>query len=495
MKTKKRIYLKVILMKLKYVKLVVFFLILEIISSDLQAQSLTLIQCRDMALLHNQKLKSSQEQSALATDLRKSAYTQFLPSFDFTGSYLRTNKQIQVLSEDKYLPIFKFDPETMSLKPDLFTIGGQSIVMEDGNPLFNSYAYLPKDQLKMGSKNLYVLNMGMTQPLFLGGKLQSLYRTAKLNEDISCLNNKLETSDVLYKVDEAYWRVASLKEKVKLAQEYKNLLDKLVYDLTNLHHEGIITNNDVLKAKVKQSEADLMLYKAQNGLKLSKMALCQQIGLPIDTDIEVEDVPILETPLLIDENFRNKAISQRPEIEMLRKSIKITNEAVNVARSRFMPDIALAANYTMANPNPYKGFVNEFGGDWNVGVVARVPLFHWGDRFHTMNAAKHGQKIGEIKLDEAQEMIGLQVQQAVNLYNEAQRKIQLTKITFDQTEQNLKQTNDIFSEGMLKTTDVLEAQLLWQKAYNELIDSRLEFRMQETNLQKVLGNSHQNENK
>ncbi len=450
-------------------------------------QKLTQSQCREMALSHNKKLQSSREQQEMATDMRKSAYTQFLPSFDFTGSYLRMNKQFQILSEDKYLPIYKFDPATMSLKPDLFTIGGQPVVMEDGNPLFNNYAFLPKDQLKMGSKNVYLLNLGMVQPIFLGGKLQSIYRTAKINEEITSLNQKLETNEVIYKLDEAYWRVVTIQEKVKVAQEYKKLIDKLVSDLENLKSEGIIINNDVLKAKVKQSEADLLLFKAQNGLKLSKMALCQQVGLPIDSDIIIDVEINKEATLVIDPNFRNKALLQRPEIEMLKKSIKLTDEATNIARSRFLPDVVMTANYTMSNPNPYNGFINEFGGDWNIGVIARVPIFHWGDRIHTMNAAKHTKKIGELKLDEAEEMISLQVQQATNLYNESLHKIKLAEITLEQAEQNLAQTNESFKEGLVKTTDVLEAQLLWQKAYNELIDAKSEFRMQESNLTKVLG--------
>ncbi len=80
------------------------------------------------------------------------------------------------------------------------------------------------------------------------------------------------------------------------------------------------------------------------------------------------------------------------------------------------------------------------------------------------------------------------MQQAINLYNEAHLKINLAEITFEQAKQNLDQTNSNFEEGMAKSTDVLEAQLLWQKAYNELIDAKSDFRMQETNLQKVLGN-------
>lgn len=450
-------------------------------------QKLTLNQCREMALKHNQKLHISEEQIASAGDMRKSAFTQFLPSFDFTGTYTRVNKQIEVLSEDKYLPIYKFDPATNSLKPDLLTIGGQPVLMEDGNPLFNNYAYLPKDQLKMGSKNIYLLNLGLTQPIFLGGKLQSLYRISKINENISVQHHKLESSEVIYKLDEAFWRIVTVQEKVKVAQEYKKLVDKLVLDLEDLKTEGLITNNEVLKAKVKQSEADLMLFKAENGLNLSMMVLCQQIGIPIDTRITLDVEIDKKSTFILDSNFRNSALINRPEIEMLKNAVKISNETANIARSRFLPDIALTANYTMANPNPYAGFVNEFGGDWNIGIIARVPIFHWGDRIHTMSAARHTQKISEIRLSEAQEMISLQVQQAVNSYNESIHKIKLAQITLDQATQNLTQTNENFKEGIVKTTDVLEAQLLWQKSNNELIDAKSDLKVQESNLQKVLG--------
>ncbi len=471
-----------------HLSVLIILLVFGITNQMADAQTiLTQVKCREMALTHNKNLQSSSEKIAMTTDLRKSAFTQFLPSLDFTGTYTHVNKQFEILSEDKYLPIYKFDPTTMSLKPDLFTIGGQPVIMEDGNPLFNNYAYLPKDQLKMGSKNIYLLNTGIIQPVFLGGKLQSLYRVAKINEEISEQSHLLETSEVILKLDESFWRVITVQEKLKVAQEYKKLIDKLVSDLENLKIEGIITSNDVLKAKVKQSEANLLLYKATNGLKLSKMALCQQIGLSLDSDIKVDADLNYRSSFVLDSAYRNIAVTNRPEIEMLKNAVKLTNEAANVARSRFLPDVVLTANYTMANPNPYTGFTNDFGGDWNIGLVARVPIFHWGDRIHTMNAARHVQKISELKLQETQEMISLQAQQAVNLYNEALRKIDFAQITLDQTEENLKQTNDNFTEGLVKTTDVLEAQLLWQKAYNELIDAKSDFRIQESNLQKVMG--------
>jgi outer membrane protein TolC len=53
--------------------------------------------------------------------------------------------------------------------------------------------------------------------------------------------------------------------------------------------------------------------------------------------------------------------------------------------------------------------------------------------------------------------------------------------------ENLKITNDKFSEGMLKTSDVLEAQTMWQKAYAENIDAKTETKVNHTFLLKVSG--------
>ena len=54
---------------------------------------------------------------------------------------------------------------------------------------------------------------------------------------------------------------------------------------------------------------------------------------------------------------------------------------------------------------------------------------------------------------------------------------------------NLNVTNDKFHEGILKTTDVLEAQTLWQKAFSEYIDAKTEALVNESYLKKVVGDA------
>jgi len=90
-------------------------------------------------------------------------------------------------------------------------------------------------------------------------------------------------------------------------------------------------------------------------------------------------------------------------------------------------------------------------------------------------------------MDEAKELISLQVQQAVYQLNESVKKVQMAEENLKQAEENLKVTRNAFDEGKLKTSDVLEAQTLWQNAYSDLIDARMEYRLNITNLKKVTG--------
>jgi outer membrane protein TolC len=160
---------------------------------------------------------------------------------------------------------------------------------------------------------------------------------------------------------------------------------------------------------------------------------------------------------------------------------------VNLMKSRFLPDIGLTANYMMINPNPYNGFSNEFGGDWSIGVAINIPIFHWNDKSHTLRAARHEQKAAEYQYKEARELISLQVQQALFSVSESSKKLHMAQESISLAEENLRIVNNSFAEGIVKTTDVLEAQALWQNAWSDLIDARMEFQLSRVNLKKVIG--------
>lgn len=466
---------------------------------------LTLQQCRQMALEHNKGVQISEAKIEAADAMSKAARAQYFPNISFTGSYLRTNNEMQLLSEDKLLPIgikmadgsFGFDPSNVNNKWMQLPDGSHVPLDKDGKPFnpkvdpdkieWKNYAFLPADETRVEQKNIFLGAVSLMQPVYLGGKVRQVNKLAGYAKNVAETKKKMNDSEVLYDVDAAYWRVVSLQEKVKLAENFSNLITKLNSDVDEMFTEGVVTRNDVLKVKVKVNEADLNLSKAQDGLQLAKMALCQEIGLPLDSEINLSEQPNPTLVSVRDTGYASYALGHRNEIVALDIATKMAQSGVNIARSRFMPNIMLTANYLAANPNPYNGFSNEFGFDWNVGVVVNIPIFHWGERHQTLRAAKVEQRVAMLKVEEAKEKITLQVTQAIFKVNEANRRVLMTQKNIEKAEENLKVANDGFKEGMLSATDILEAQALWQSAISENIDARMDAMLSDSNLKKVMG--------
>ena len=444
-----------------------FWLMMLLPSIVFAQEKLSLEKCRQMALEHNYKVKIAEEEVASASLLRKAAFTEYLPSFNFLGTYQRLGERFLIRTPQIDLDLSKVDPAIRTLVEPL--------------------SHVPPQDMRLGQLDNFIFNVAIIQPIYTGGKIRTLNKTAKYMENMSYANKQMQESEIIYKVDEAYWRTVSLVEQLFLAKKNKATIDRFRYDVDNYHQEGIITRADLLKVMVKTNDSELKVLRATNGLALSAMALCQIIGLPLDSKLILTDTLIDINLTNLYGDFSQKAISKRPEINLLENSMNISKGNVKLMVSRYLPTVGLTANANFMNPNPFDGMEKNFGFGWNIGVTCIVPLFHWNERGYTLKIAKHQQKISELKIDEAKEMISLQVKQAQFKLSECAKKIELTATSLSQSEENLKIISDNFQEGMSKIADVLEAQTLWQQAFYDNLDAKSEYRVNQSNFMKVLG--------
>jgi len=484
--------------------LICFLTVFSLLAVPISAQQvLTLEECRKMALEQNKKIRMAKEDAQMACLTKKAAATKYLPSISLNGGYLRTNKTLKPLGNDLFLPVVPFnaiEPQTGEFNPaslqdpatalNTLVINpqtGQPLLDASGNPVFKNYALLPSDKLVFDNKNSYYTRLSVNQPLFTGFKITEANKIAQHAENIAKENVVLTQAEVLVKTDEAYWRTISLQEKVRLANSYEILLNQLVADLENMYTEGIITRNDLLKAQVSQNEAKLKVMKAENGLALSKMALAQIIGTE-DEDITLSEKAIdKDLSVAYSTITSENPIDKRAEIIMLKEKLAITESGKNIERSKFMPDILLTGGYGWMNPNPYNGLKKEFGGDWSIGVVVSMPIFTWGERKHNLNTAHIKKRKVQLELDEAREMIDLQIRQNRYKYNESIRKAELTQLSKAQAEENMKIAKENLLEGRTRLTELLEAQVQWENASSEYIDALIEIKTTRSELEKSTG--------
>lgn len=471
------------------------------LSSGIQAQrTLNLDSCRTLALSNNKELRMSKEKVNAAHYQQKAAFTNFLPKIDMMGTYMRTEKEISLLSDDQKSAIRNIGTAVAPMGQKL-----QQILSSDPSlaplltPLQSVMGTLPGalnqvgqgmvDALRTDTRNMFGGMVTLTQPIFMGGKIIAYNKITKFAEQLAESQHATELQDVILNTDQAYWQVISLVNKKKLAESFLNLVKKLDSDVNKMVAEGVATKADELSVKVKVNEAEMTLTKVENGLSLSKMVLCQLCGIPLDTPITLADESMenITLPDTYIEGNVNTALSNREELKSLELASKIYRQKVNVTRSEFLPSVGLTATYLVTNPSLVNGFERKMRGMWGVGMMVKIPVFHWGEGIYKVKAAKAEANIAQYKLDDVKEKVELQVKQATYKVNEATKKLAIAEKNMAKADENLRYANLGFQEGVIPTSNVLEAQTAWLSAQSGKIDAQIDVKMSEIYLNKSMG--------
>ncbi|MDR2056824.1 MAG: TolC family protein [Dysgonamonadaceae bacterium] len=483
----------------------VFFILNTCIIAAAQTV-LNLQDCRNLAIENNKQLKISKENIKKVSEEKKSAFTQYLPDISINGSYIYNQKNISLLNEDKFLPIgtvmpdgsFGFTEEQVN--NSWISILDKRVPLDaTGKPfdpyqepdkiLWKEHTIIPKKEFELNIHHVFVGNISVIQPLFMGGKITAYNQITRYAEELAKTVNETGMQEVIIQTDQAYWQTISLIGKQTLARNYVSLLQQMNNDVQTMIAEGIATRAEGLSVKVKLNEAEMTLVQVENGVQLSRMVLCQLCGLPLDENIVLADENT-ETIAAEEYVFTDDVVNaweNRPELKSLDWAIKIYKKKEAVVLADMLPTVALAGNYMITNPNSFNGFQNKFAGSWNVGVIVNIPVFHWGEKQHKLRAAQAETRIKQLEMDEAKEKIELQLNQAIFKLKEAQKKLVAANKNKENADENLRYANLGFKEGVIPSLNVMEAQTAWYKAESELIDAKIAVRLRETELEKAQG--------
>ena len=464
---------------------------------------LSLDSCRAMALRNNKQLSVSRVKQEVAKNIKKSARTKYLPHVSAVGGYIWNSEEVSILNEDQKNALSnlgsnaasglqaKLGPYASILPAALQAKLGQDLTKLSGF-LDNTGQHIV-DAFRTDTRNAFGGAVIVTQPLFMGGAIVALNKMADIGEEMATNSAEARQQTTLYNIDQAYWQVVSLRHKQKLAESYLSVVKKLDDDVQKMIIEGVATRSEGLSVSVKVNEAEMMLLKVNDGLVLSKMLLCQLCGLPVNeqvtlTDEETENIAVISSESGITRASGFAIASEnRPELKMLQNVVDLSKQTTNLLKAGNLPQLLLTGGWAGSNPNVYNGFQHKFRGAWNVGVLLRVPLWNWGDVMYKVRASKGATTIAKLQMEEARELIELQVNQSSFQVNEANKKLVMAISNMERAEENLRTANLGFREGVISSTTVMEAQTAWLQAQSQKIDAEIDVKLSEVNMQKAMG--------
>ena len=461
-------------------------------SASLSGQTYTLDSCRNLAIGNNKAIRVAEEAIRGAGFDRKAAKAAYLPGLDFNAGYMYKQRTINLLVQDAKLPTMTFDPLSQTYIPNVLVGPDLKPVVDPstGIPVFTEVAVIPKEAMSFDTHNVVAGAFTLTQPVYMGGTIKALNEITKYAEKAAIAARNSVVQDVIFGVDQAYWMVVSLKEKQKLAESFVTLVDTLRYSVNALLEEGVATRSDLLMVDVKLNEAKIALTKVENGLTLSRMNLAQICGLPVQSNMRLADEdykPYSPAAPEISYNITD-VFARRQDLEVLRQGISVLSHREKLAMGAMLPKVAVVGAYEFSNPNLNDGFKKRFGGGFSVGATLSIPLWHWGGNYNHYRATKSATNAQRLLLEDMEEKVSLQVEQAKFSFQEAFKTYDMTVANMKSAQTNLENAQFGFKEGVLTADDVIAAQTAWLQAQSEKIDAEIGIHLCEVYLAKVLGN-------
>ena len=427
---------------------------------------MTLDDCIMMAMTSNKQIRATDHMIKQYEHTQKSVYANFFPNISLNAA-------------DVYSTIE--GNATMDIATPFGNFAGQKIqnmlpwVISDAmrtkmSQSISQYLQPLNPEIDYKAKNMLTAHITLEQPLYTGGKISTANRMGKLGVNIASQAQELAREKIFVEVYEAYQLLVKAKEMEVVAHQYDSLLTQIENDVKCAVKNGMASRNDELKVAVKKSDAELKIRQAENGIRLARMNLCQLIGKPLDSKID----PVSQSDDdIVEMADKNASAIDRTEYKLLELNSRLAYEKVRMEKSAYMPQLGLMLNAGMIDGMELFGqklFNHKF--NMAVGAVLRVPLFHANETRHKVAAAKEAYQQELLRKEELAEKLDLDLQQQANDLDEARLELQLRKRNLDQCEENLNISRSAYTVGMETLSDLLTAQVLWQEAYAQLVESR-----------------------
>jgi outer membrane protein TolC len=447
-------------------------------SSVSSQQTLTLEQCKSMALKNNAEMQNADLSVKISEQQKKEAFTKYFPSISGTGTGFMANNPLVSMDIDLSATL---QPMMEGLTPLIGWLMQQGAPIDPAT-LQGLQQSLAQPQKIEAIKNGYVGGIMAMQPIFVGGQIINGNRLAKAGSEVSRLQQQMSENEVLLATERYFWQIVSLKEKMNTIDNSKMMLDRILSDVKVAVDAGLTTRNDLLRVELEQNRLESGRLKVENGLQILKMALAQHIGLDnYDFDVENPNLESFQNFPSLQGNLEN-----RPEYRLLEKSVEVAKLQHKMEIGKNLPTIAVGGGYNFMRFDWDKpdGMKNNFG---MLFATVSVPISDWWGGSHAIKRKKLEVLKAENTQREKSDLLRLQMQQVGNELNEAYRQILLAEKSIASAEENLKINRDNYNAGVNALSDLLEAQNLLQQSRDQYTEAVSDYHVKQAEYEIVCG--------
>lgn len=337
--------------------------------------------------------------------------------------------------------------------------------------------------------NAYNLKLSIEQPLFTGFRLSSLKSAAELKSEAADINYLKSLNDKALSIYNAFWNYHKAKQVNKLVEENLSSLKNHLRDTEKFLEAGLVTENDLLKLKVRIANVELKLIDSRNAVKLAQRAYNKELGLPLNSQTDIAAIKTKVTTVGADyESLLNEAMNNRPELVSMSFQIVAGKEAVNAANAGWYPQVFAFGNFYYSRPTQrIMPLEDEFADTWDVGVGLQWSLWDWGNT--SAKAVQAKQNV--IQAENTKELLveGIQLEVYKNYLSllSSTDKVEVSKLAVESAKENYRITKEKYNQQLATSTELVDSEVELLDAETGLAIARVDYEMAKVILNKSVG--------
>ncbi|MBN2054729.1 TolC family protein [bacterium] len=344
----------------------------------------------------------------------------------------------------------------------------------------------PFFEMTLMERDFYDLTLSVTQPIYAGGGLRGAGRAAAHQAEAAQWMARARSREVARDVTAAYYTMQRARALGEVARLSREQVAAHLRDLENLLAQGMLLRNDLLKVRVRLSQADLLVQNAATAMDQARLLLTFTMGIPPDTVIAVAPVEPLNPGVWDEDLLLERAYRTRPELTALDRALAAAHAAARAVGAARLPRLAAFGTYGYGKPGDELG-ANEWNDHWTVGLSSTYTIHDWGARASQTDRASLNIERLEIDLTRLKLAIATELRKAYLDVRDATRRVELARIETAQAEENFSFTRNLRSQGMAISTDFLDAETDLTKARTAVVQAEIDYHMAVNQLEFVVG--------
>jgi len=342
------------------------------------------------------------------------------------------------------------------------------------------------------------------------------YRSAQAGVSQARHGQEAAAQDLAFQVRQQFYLTLRAQDLLKVQEEDLRLAQDQERRTTSMFELGSVARVDVLKAKVRVSDAEVALIKQQNQVDIEKSHLATLLGLGADAPLELAgelkaDVAVPDSAAAVTESVK------RPDLESARENVRSASNLHRAANFSRIPGLFATFDYNintgtsqsdninrqtvldLNTPNPGDTtFTNvlftfpvesdlDFDG-WNLRVGATVTL----DAFLNTGQTKRTKAVmhqAEYDLKGLELDVQRQIEEAVLNTRAAMKSIDAAQRGVESAEEDLRLSQERYQQGLGTVLELLEAQVNLTRARDTLVNALTVLKISEAALDKARGAS------